>query len=502
MEEKHPHDQFEEPTGPQGGDAPAPEPEENWEQGLRFDPDSDSGAQRADEVEATTESQRPQQRDERRRDFGRDRDRDRGGRDRRRGGGGRGQQVEELGASSGIDVLDPHRVRKPGAPSAGLTLSDLLPFLRPPRTVLLLSATTGCGHGRMASALAEAFRGLDRNLIVRESDMLDLLNEARSATEVRYELDEISRAEDLFGKPFANGSEHEGQTAEERIAALAKDLFGDRFDHAVVEKRPDHIVVTHWLALQRLAGLKEASRLTASVTMVIAEPDIHAHWVSPVVSHYIVANDYVKTRLVRRGVAEDAVSVCGVPVSPAFAGLPERDRQRQALGLRGIVVAVRTDGFGAKAVKFVRSIIDAHAQTALIIAAARGDAALKDLQALDGTNACTVRVVEGPEAFRDVMSTVDLVVTRANLHSAAECMAAGVPMLLIRPHGSTEERMADRLLARGIAARANCEEDFADLLAELLRNRRALQQMQDLALQGKKPTAAQETVDRIARLVR
>jgi processive 1,2-diacylglycerol beta-glucosyltransferase len=354
----------------------------------------------------------------------------------------------------------------------------------------------------MASALAEAFRGLDRNLIVREADMLDLLSADRSATEVRYELDEISKVDDLFGKPLVNDAAPEGPSAAERISALERDLFGDHFDHAVVEKRPDHIVLTHWLALHRLASLKEAGRLTASVTMVIAEPDIHPHWVSPVIGHYIVANDYVKTRLVRRGVAEEAISVCGVPVSPAFAGLPERDRQRQALGLRGTVVAVRIDGFGAKAVKFVRGIIDAHAQSALVIAAGRGEAAVKELQALDGVNACTLRVVEGPEAFRDVISTVDLVVTRANQHSAAECMAAGVPMLLIRPQGSTEERMADRLLARGIAARANCEEDFADLLAELLRNRRALQQMQDLAMQGRKPTAAQEAVDRIARLVR
>lgn len=501
MQERENQDSSEEALRPQqqngaasqeGGEEDAP-----YEGGLRFDPDSDGGVPRAEEN--TGEAQRPpQQGGEQRREFGRGR-----GRDRRRGFSGN-QQVEELGASSGIDVLEPRRTRRPGAPTAGLSLGDLLPFLRPPRTVLLLGATTGCGHGRVAGALAEAFRGLDRNLIVREADMLDLLDADRNASEVRYELDEISQLADLYGAPFSSGPAPEGPDAAERIKQLGKNLFSERFDHSVVEKRPDHVVLTHWLALSRLQELKEAGRLGAAVTLVIPEPDLHTHWISPVVSHYIVANDYVRARLIQRGIAEDAVTVCGVPVSPAFAGLPDRERARQSLNLRGPVIGVRLEGTGggARSLRFARGLLERHAQVNFVFATARGDASAKDIEALDGTNNCKVRVMEGPEAFREALVALDLVVSRVNLHAAAEAMAAGVPMLLLRPAAGSEDRLADRLLARGVAVKATCAEDLEDLLGELLRNRRALQQMQDTAQQSRKPGAAQEAVDRIARLVR
>lgn len=511
MQERQNQDIPEENYKPQGnengGSSEGSEEDAPYEGGLRFDPDSDVGVPRAEESNEAPEAPRQQQ-PEQRRDYGRERGRDSRGRGRGRGPaqntGNNQQQVEEIGAASGIDVLEPRRNRRPGAPTAGLSLGDLLPFLRPPRTVLLLGATTGCGHGRVASALAEAFRGLDRNLIVREADMLDLLDNERSASEVRYELDEIGRHADLYGTPFSDGPAPEGPDAAERVNGLCKKLFADRFDHSVVEKRPDHVVLTHWLALGRLAELKEAGRLSAAVTLVIPEPDVHSFWISPVVSHYIVANDYVKARLLRRGVADDDVTVCGVPVSPAFVGLPDRDRQRAALGLRGAVVALRTEGTGggAKTMKFARGLVERHGHTCFVFAVARGEAIAQELSALDGVNGCAVRVAEGPEAFRDIIAAVDLIVSRANLHAAAEAMAAGVPMLLLRPASGTEDRMADRLLARGVAVKATCTEDLEDLLGELLRNRRALQQMQDTAQQGRKPTAAQEAVDRIARLVR
>ena len=506
MQERQNQDMPEDNLRPQGPETNGPheggEDDTPYEGGLRFDPDSDVGVPRVEEPAEAHDVPRPQQH-EQRRDYGRDR----GGRDRRprgRPGFAGNQQVEELGASSGIDVLEPRRTRRPGAPTPGLSLGDLLPFLRPPRTVLLLGATTGCGHGRVAGALAEAFRGLDRNLIVREADMLDLLDPERNASEVRYELDEIGQQADLYGTPFSDGPAPEGPDAAQRVKQLCKSLFSDRFDHSVVEKRPDHVVLTHWLALSRLQELKEAGRLAAAVTLVIPEPDVHAHWVSPAVSHYIVANDYVKARLLRRGVAEDAVTVCGVPVSPSFAGLPDRDHQRAALGLRGAVVGVRIEGTGggARTVRFAKSLVEGHAQTCFVFAVARGDACARELEALDNLNGCKVRVCEGPEAFRDVIAAMDIIVSRANLHAAAEAMAAGVPMLLLRPASGTEDRMADRLLARGVAVKATCTEDLEDLLGELLRNRRALQQMQDTAQQCRKPTAAQEAVDRIARLVR
>ncbi|NRA97731.1 MAG: hypothetical protein HRU14_16160, partial [Planctomycetes bacterium] len=119
-------------------------------------------------------------------------------RERRRGRGrsrGGPNDVAELGASSGIDVIEGSTGarQRTGGLQPGLTLRDLLPFLRPPKTVVVLGASTGSGHQQPASALAEAFKGVDRNLVVRQHDVLELLAEDHDGASVRALLQDASR---------------------------------------------------------------------------------------------------------------------------------------------------------------------------------------------------------------------------------------------------------------------------------------------------------------------
>lgn len=418
-----------------------------------------------------------------------------------------GGDVEELGASTGIDVIDrpAEGRRRRGGLEPGLTLKDLLPFLRPPKTVLVLGASTGGGHNRTASALVEAFKGIDRNLVVRHHDVLDLLDKGQDSSAVRRLLEDQSRSESLFGTPF-DTVEGEPDGASAAIDEILPKLFGKRMDQMLVDKRPDHVVCTHWLALRHMEKLKEEERFTASVTAAIPDPDVCDRWVSDLVAHYLVSEDGLKARLQRAGVDPSMITVTGTPVSPLFVEAVDRDAVARELGIRtsNPTVLLRPGGIGSteRILGVVKSILEAHAPTNLLVLAGKNDALREQLESVETEGGSVVKGFGFVQNIHELMGISDLLISRASPHTMAEACAAGLPALLLRPSPGIEERMADRLLRFGCAAKAYGERDLDFLVRELLKNRRYLKEMQDAAEKRRRPDAAHLAVERISKIVK
>lgn len=439
---------------------------------------------------------------------------DRGGarrRERRRGRGrGRGgpNDVAELGASSGIDVIElpTGERRRAGGLQPGLTLKDLLPFLRPPKTVLVLGASTGAGHNRTASALAEAFKGVDRNLVVRQHDVLDLLGKDHEPTEIRALLEDASRSAVMYGNPFETSELADAGDALERVDALLPSLFAKKMDQVVVDKRPDHVVCTHWLPLKHLEKLKEEERFTASVTAVIPDPDVCGRWTSDVVAHYLVSEDDLKARLQREGVDPSMVTVTGTPVSPAFAEGLDRDAIMREAGLKrsAPTILLRPGGIGAteRTLEVVKSMLEAAQPLNVLVLAGKNEGLREALEGLETSGGSVVKAYGFVQNIHELMGVSDLLVSRASPHTMAEAGAAGLPVLMLRPSPGTEERTADRLLRFGCARKAYGERDLDFLLRELLKNRRYLKEMQDAAEKRRRSDTAHVAVERIAKTVK
>ena len=430
---------------------------------------------------------------------GRGRD-NRGRRGRRRSG----DAVEELGARSGIDVVDISNEPSKGAHrlEPGLTLKDLLPFLRPPKNVWILGASTGSGHNRSAAALAESLKELDRNLVVRQQDVLDLVD--GESADVRRRLELLSQDTAFFGQPFETRvSELEIATSD---TSWVDGLLTEKLDTIAVDKRPDHIICTHWLPLARLGWLAENERLKAPVTAVITDPDATSLWVNGVVEHYLVNHDGLRSRLQSLGVDASKISVTGVTVSPAFAAGVDKGAVARSLGLKGqtTTVLMRPGGIGSteRILEVVQAIMDLKQPMNLMVVAGKNEKLQTDLDALEIPDHVTLRTFGFVQNIHELMGVSDLLITRASPHTLAEAQAAGLPMLLLRPSEGIEDRAADRLLRSGTALKVYTAEDLVFMVDSLFSVRRRLKEMQEAAHRRRRPDAGRLTVDRLARLVR
>jgi len=457
--------------------------------GERFDPDGGGGLTAEEPAER-----------------GGGRSRDRRGRARGRGRGA--NDVAELGASSGIDAIEGSsgERQRTGGLQPGLTLKDLLPFLRPPKTLVVLGASTGSGHSRPASALAEAFKGVDRNLVVRQHDVLELLGKDHDAASVRALLEEVARSPALYGDSFETHDGSDGSDALAKLDQAMDSLFSKKLDQVVVDKRPDHVICTHWLPLRHLEALKEEGRFTASVTAVIPDPDICARWTSDVVANYLVAEDDLKARLQSEGIDPSNVTVTGTPVSPAFDEVLDRDAVMREAGLKlsAPTVLLRPDGIGdtERVVLVVKSMLEAAKALNLVVLAGKNEELSDALDGLDVPAGRVVKTYGFAQNIHELMGVSDLLVSRASPHTMAEAAAAGLPALMLRPSPGAEERMADRVERAGCGRKAYGERDLGFLLGELLGNPRYLRELRDGAEKRRRSDTAHVAVERITKIVK
>jgi processive 1,2-diacylglycerol beta-glucosyltransferase len=431
---------------------------------------------------------------------GRGRNGRRSARGKRRGRG----DVEELGASGGIDMLEPPARKGSAAPEPGLTLKELMPFLRPPRTLTIFGASTGGGHERAAAAIAEGLKGLDRNLIVRHFDLLDLLQKAHRPAETRALLDECAHDAHFFGRPFE--TQDDAGEPDEQAAEPLDRVFGGRLDELVVDKRPDFCVVTHWLPLAHLRRLKEQERLGARVVAVVCDPALHARWVDPVVTEYIVPEEEMRLQLQRRGVEAGSIHLAGYPVATAFASGVDRGRVLGEMGLDTgrPVVLLRPGGVGPteRVVALVKRLLEEAPACTLLTVVGKNERLQEELEALEVESESTLKVFGFVDNVRELMGAADLLVSRAAPPTLAEARAAGLPAILLRPAAGMEERAADRWLRAQIGVKAYDEEDLLDQLHEILTSRRRLRDLRDAVRSIRQPDGALQVVDRLARVVR
>jgi processive 1,2-diacylglycerol beta-glucosyltransferase len=96
-----------------------------------------------------------------------------------------------------------------------------------------------------------------------------------------------------------------------------------------------------------------------------------------------------------------------------------------------------------------------------------------------------------------VMAVSDLAVTKPGGLTSSECLAVGLPMIVIAPIPGQEERNSDYLLENGTAVKANDPIGVEYKIRELLGDPGRLQRMSENALKISRPDAAERVLEKV-----
>lgn len=268
--------------------------------------------------------------------------------------------------------------------------------------------------------------------------------------------------------------------------------------------QPSAVVCTHAFPCGVMAAYKRLYDPTVPVIGIVTDFVVHPFWIYKNIDAYAVATPEIRAALVGRGIDPQRIGVDGIPVDPRF-GLPPADRGalREQLGLpRDAAVAlVMGGGLGLGPVATtVRALARTRARVLPVVIVGKNRRLEKRVAEEARRDGADVRVLGFVENVFDWMHAADVLVTKPGGLSTSEALAAGVPLVLLRPLPGQEERNARYLVSRGAALRARNVGELVRAVDSVLDDDRVAQRVRASAAALAHPDAAERIAARIAAL--
>ena len=266
------------------------------------------------------------------------------------------------------------------------------------------------------------------------------------------------------------------------------------------EFRPDVVVCTQAFPCGMVADYKKFHDLPIKVIGVLTDYAPHLYWLHEGVDYYVVPSQEAQDRYFKEGIPKENIKIFGIPIRMKFAEPVGADKIAKKLGLDLNIptILIMGGGQGLGPMKeAVKSLVHLPRPLQLIV--------------ICGTNVKLVNWIKKTQRqtdkkiiFYDYASNVDelmevstMIVSKPGGMTTSECLAKGLPMVIVDPIPGQEERNSQFLVNQGIAIRVDDKRHIAHAIDELLNNPKKLAAMKQAALNNGKPMAAEN----IARLI-
>lgn len=321
--------------------------------------------------------------------------------------------------------------------------------------VLVLSVSAGGGHVRAAQAICAAVSDLPVEAL--HLDVMDFVPHLFRHLYTKVYLRLVNKYPQAWGWLYRRM--HRAH-ADDRLQKMRR-WMERRLTRSLMTQigilKPDVIVCTHFLPAEMLGYQRQRWMRSCPVWVQITDFDLHRMWIQPGVAGYFVGNDEIAFRLREEGIAPSKIHVTGLPVMPSFLSMPKRSASASRLGLdpMQLTVLLMGGGSGLGNLAGIATRLLAIDSSVQIIAMTGNNLHLaKQLKELAAS--CPHRfIVQGH--ISDVerfMACADIIVTKSGGLTSAECLVAGLPMIINSAIPGQEESNADFLVEQGVAMKA------------------------------------------------
>lgn len=268
---------------------------------------------------------------------------------------------------------------------------------------------------------------------------------------------------------------------------------GRRLRETVEELAPDRIICTHAGPFAALTLAKEKGQVSHKLIGVLTDFRPHPYWAVPGADLYVTATDAGADAMHRRGIERSKILSAGIPIHPVFDGLENRRKPGDA---PAILISGGSRGLGRVA-EAVESLASGLPRAKLTVVCGANQDLFARLSARFGAGGSVeVRgAVDAAEMAR-LMAGADLMVGKAGGLTSAECLALGLPLVVLDPIAGQEQSNSEFLTAAGAAVAAGEPAGLPALVAPLLEPGRQAQ-LRAAARKLGRPAAGKTILDAI-----
>ncbi|MGM1029913.1 MAG: MGDG synthase family glycosyltransferase [Actinomycetota bacterium] len=352
--------------------------------------------------------------------------------------------------------------------------------------VLILTAGVGAGHNTAAAALQQACAARSD---IAEVQVLDVLQVSSALYRALLGKGYFVLVEDLpwlveWGYDVSDAPFRRRGPIDPWTRANAVPVIG-----AIKQFRPTAIVCTHFLPAQLVATLLLRGVTEARTAVVTTDYDFQGLWLTGAFHALFVAREEGRVGLMALGLPPDRIAAAGIPIAGQHDAAPARDADE----LPRLLISAGASG-GDDAVSVVRQTLHMRSPFTATVVCGRNDALRQRIERLVASAGGRYRVLGFTTEMPQLLRRADLFVGKPGGLTASECMAAGLPMVLVNPIPGQEVRNGDYLMEQGAAVRCNNPATIGWKIDEVLREPGRLQRMQAAAWRTGRPDAAADVL--------
>ena len=325
------------------------------------------------------------------------------------------------------------------------------------RRFLLFSVSAGAGHGRAAEALRVEAQANFPDVSAEHIDVMTLVPRSFRALYTDYYIKIVEHHPSVWAYLYHATDKMPRDALFAKFRRAIERLNTRKLRDALREFAPEHIICTHFLPAELLAHDIKRGRAVPPVWVQVTDFDLHRMWVQPGMRGYFAASDEVAFRMVRRRIVRANVCVTGIPIMPAFSQKLNRIDCARELGIEPnkTTLLLMTGGAGiAGGETLITRLLALPGEFQIVALAGRNEQLLAHYRALARASAGRLFPLGFTSTIERVMACADVAVTKPGGLTVSECLAVGLPMVLISPIPGQEERNADYLMEHGVAVKA------------------------------------------------
>ncbi len=364
--------------------------------------------------------------------------------------------------------------------------------------IAIFSVSAGSGHTRAAQAVQAAAGQWFPHVNVVHIDLMDLVPKIFRTIYVDTYLKVVERHPAVWGYLYDRTDREKADSSLNRLRTIVERLNTRKLNRVIDDIAPDHVICTHFLPAQLFSRKVRTKRFRKPVWVQVTDFGVHALWLHGHMSGYFAAHAELAWCMAGRGIPEGIIHTTGIPIMPAFGERPRRTDCAAMLGLdparTTLLLMAGGSGIGGidtLAEQLLR--IDAHVQ--VIALAGRNAVLLEKLRELAARHPARLVPMGFTTEIERLMAASDMAITKPGGLTTSECLAMGLPMIVVSPIPGQEERNADFLLENGAALKACDAGALAWRVTDLLDNPARLARLRENALRLGRPDAARTVLD-------
>lgn len=363
--------------------------------------------------------------------------------------------------------------------------------------IAILSVSAGAGHVRAAQALQAATERWYPGVEAVHLDLMELVPRLFKTLYAETFIKVIEHHPAFWGYLYDKTDHERVDSAMSRLRSAIERLNTQKFKKVLAEIDPDHVICTHFLPVQLLARKIRKGSFHRPVWVQVTDFDVHALWIHEHLNGYFAAHDEVAWRMVERGIPAETVHVTGIPIMPVFGEERHRAVCAAEFGLdpAKTTLLMMSGGAGVGGIELLAErLLRLDGDFQLVALAGKNEKLLADLQKLAERHPGRLFPLGFTRVIERIMAASDLAITKPGGLTTSECLAVGLPMVVVSPIPGQEERNADFLLENGAAVKACDAGALAWRVEMLLHDRERLMMMRQNALRLGRPEAGRDVL--------